>query len=467
VPCIVWGPGAGIRKGYESSQVIRAMDWYPTLATLAGIRVPWKQAIDGRDITPLLTGKSETVPPARLNTALNGKIPLRRKWNHAAESKDIVTRDEYERAFFYFGSHGALAAVRLEQWKLALHPTMTLYDLQKDPGETKPVRNGTMIRKLRGMVVMFQEEMARDARPAGRVVTALPATGGKKTGNAPAQRTSTPQQVRQRLDAATNVTYVRYGDRTLEMDIYRPKNAAAPLPALVAIHGGGWYKGSPASHTNLAMALADRGFVVANIAYRLSGEAPFPAAIHDCKAAVRFLRANADKYGIDPKRIGAIGLSAGGHLTALLATSGGVKALEGAEGVAADASTIQAAVAMGATTDLQSQRLGEVTADEKRGKAWRLFLGGTLAEKPENYKLASPLYHLDAADPPLAMMTGGNDSPHTQGQTIRAKMKALGLPDQLKVITDAPHPFLGRQVWFDQCVDYAAAFFTVHLKATE
>jgi len=99
----------------------------------------------------------------------NGKVPLRRPWRPAGEWQPIVTRDEYERAFFHHGSHGALAAVRLDQWKLTLHPTPALYDLEKDPGERKPVRNGAVIRKLRGMAVMFQEGMSRDARPAGCV----------------------------------------------------------------------------------------------------------------------------------------------------------------------------------------------------------------------------------------------------------------------------------------------------------
>ncbi len=100
-----------------------------------------------------------------------------------------------------------------------------------------------------------------------------------------------------------------------------PKAAWGQLPAIVCIHGGGWANGNRANHGKVAQALAARGYVTATISYRLSGEAPFPAAIHDCKAAVRFLRANAKEYGIDPDNIGAIGLSAGGHLTALLATS--------------------------------------------------------------------------------------------------------------------------------------------------
>ena len=149
------------------------------------------------------------------------------------------------------------------------------------------------------------------------------------------------------LDKKVDVTYARYGDRTLEMDLYRPSKASGRLPAVVCIHGGGWQKGSKINHRKVAQALAAKGFVTASISYRLSGEATFPAHIHDCKAAVRFLRANAKEYGIGANHIGAIGHSAGGHLVALLATSAGVKELEGDGGNADFSSTIQAAVPMG------------------------------------------------------------------------------------------------------------------------
>lgn len=169
VPCIAWGPGAGIKPRAPSSAVVRAMDWYPTLASLAGIRVPDDRVIDGRDISPLLLGETQQVPPAEANGALNGKVPLRRAWNPGLEWGNLVSRDEYNEAFFYHGSQGALAAVRWKQWKLFLNPALTLYNLEADPQESKPVRNGTIIRKMRGMAVLFQEEMNESSRPAGRI----------------------------------------------------------------------------------------------------------------------------------------------------------------------------------------------------------------------------------------------------------------------------------------------------------
>lgn len=454
VPAIAWGPGLGLIAGQNSSEVVNAMDWYPTLATFAGIKVPENRVIDGRDISPLLKGESRVVLPPGQKASLNALVPLRRRWNPSGEWKSLFQRNEYHNAFFYHGSQGALAAVRWRNWKLYLNPSLELYDLANDPGESELVRNREIIRKLRGMAILFQEEMRLDARPAGEAAP-QPRVDG---------RTELSHTLLDSLDQKLDVTYARYGNRTLEMDIYRPKSIWGQLPAIVCIHGGGWANGNRANHGNVAQALAARGYVAVTISYRLSGEAPFPAAIHDCKAAVRYLRAHAREYGIDPENIGALGLSAGGHLTALLATSGGVAELEGQGGNPEFSSAIQAAVPMGAQTELQSQRTREISAIEDRGQIWRQFLGGSLDEKPETYRLASPLNHLDKNDPPCWFITGETDDPSTHAENFRGRMEEFSIPSGLSVIKNAPHPFLGKQVWFDEMVDTADNFFQNTLK---
>lgn len=461
VPCLAWGPGVGIKAKSESSEVVHAMDWYPTLATFAGIRLSLDNVIDGRDISPLLTGKAKTIPSLKNNSSLNAHVPFRRPWNPPAEWKSSITRDEYSRAYFYHGSQGALAAVRLDQWKLYLNPSLQLYDLENDPGEKKLVRNPKMMRKLRGTAILFQNEMREDARLAGD--TSNPDFPLFLTSKQPS-KTVIPFFMKEIVQTHQGLTYATYDKRSLQLDLYRPKQNKKALPAIVCIHGGGWAKGSRENHRHVAMSLAAHGFVTVTISYRLSGEAPFPAAIHDCKAAVRWLRANAERYGINPERIGAIGLSAGGHLTALLGTSNGVAELEGEGGNATFSSAIQAAVPMGAQTNLESERVGRVSAIQERGKIWRQFLGGSQKEKTEVYKLASPLFHLDAKDPPMALITGEKDDVSTRAIKFRAAMKKLHIPAHLKIIPDAPHPFLVQQKWFDESMNYAASFFTVHLK---
>ncbi len=452
VPAIAWGPGIGLQSDAKSFAVVRAMDWYPTLASLAGIAVPEGIVIDGRDISPLLKGETKFVPGPALKKSLNASLPLRRRWDPPQEWASIIKRNEFHEAFFYHGSQGALAAVRWRNWKLYLNPSLELYDLSKDPGEKTLVRNGEITRKLRGMAVLFQEEMRLDARPAGSVP------------HSPGGKTTIPRQVLAGLNQQLDVTYAKYGDRTLEMDIYRPKEAWGKLPAVVCIHGGGWWKGDRTSHTKIAQALAARGYVAATISYRLSGEAPFPAAIQDCKAAVRFLRANADEFGIDTNNIGAIGLSAGGHLTALLATSSGTPQLEGDGGNASFSSSIQAAVPMGAQTHLLSERTKEISSIEERGKIWRQFLSGSQTENRENYTLASPLAHLDANDPPCWFITGQKDDPSTHADEFRAQAQTLGVDTNVTVIDDAPHAFLNKQAWFNQMIETADRLFQRELK---
>lgn len=454
VPAIAWGPGVGLQAGAQSSAVVRAMDWYPTLATLAGIEVPEGRVIDGRDITPLLRGESEFVPAPGLKKSLNAAVPLRRRWDPPGEWKGIVKRNEYNDAFFYHGSHGALAAVRWRNFKLQLNPALQLYDLSKDPGESVLVRDREMLRKLRGMAIMFQDEMRRDARSAGQFVPAENANG----------RTTLATEVLAGLDSKMNVTYARYGERTLEMDIYRPLGEWGPLPVVVCIHGGGWAKGSRVNHAQVAQAVASRGYVAATISYRLSGEAPFPAQIQDCKAAVRFLRANAKQYGINADQIGAIGLSAGGHLVALLATSSGVQELEGSGGNAGFSSAIQAALPMGAQTNLLSLRTREISASTDRGGIWRKFLSGTQSDQPASYRLASPLTHLDQADPPCWFMAGEKDDPSTHADSFRQRGEKLGVSMGLTILEDAPHGFLNQQHWFDEMLETADWFFSKQLR---
>jgi len=453
VPAIAWGPGVGITTGLEADTPIRAMDWYPTLATFAGIKVPEKQVIDGRDITPVLTGETSHVPVAELKQTLNAAVPLRRRWQPDGEWASLVKRHEYNDAFFYHGSEGALAAVRWDQWKLTISPNLALFNLKNDPGERHPVRDREISRKLRGMIVLFQEEMRLDTRKAGLAQTTL-------VRNSP---TRTTADFSQSLHQKEGVTYANYGERQLKMDIYRPKGHWGQLPAIVCIHGGGWAKGERANHRGLAQAIAARGFVTATISYRLTGESPFPAQIHDCKAAVRFLRSQAKELGIDNRNIGAIGLSAGGHLTALLATTADVAELEGQGGYPDFSSSIQAAVPMGAQTDFLSKRIERISSEEVRGGIWRQFLGGVQKEAAPTYRLASPFEHLDPSDPPIWFITGETDDPSTQAERFRHEMRRLNNDTGLTVINDAPHAFLGRQAWFDEAVDTAVQHFKQHL----
>jgi len=167
VPAILRAPGLGVSEGRVCSEIVSALDWFPTLATAAGIRIPDDHpVIDGRDLWPLMIGESDGIPSPEAGLSLNAGVPLRRRWEQGLEWEEHFDREDYLNAFFYHGSQGALAAVRSGNHKLVLNPQLTVYDLESDPGESTPIRTREL-RKLRGMAVMFQEEMSRDARQAG------------------------------------------------------------------------------------------------------------------------------------------------------------------------------------------------------------------------------------------------------------------------------------------------------------
>lgn len=305
----------------------------------------------------------------------------------------------------------------------------------------------------------------RPARPALLFAAAMAAclllTG--KARLAQAQRTQVPLESLARLTSFSQ-TYADYDGRKLRLDVHRPAERLKPLPAVVCIHGGGWRNGDRGSQTAVAQTLATNGYVAVTITYRLRDEAIFPAAIQDCKAAVRWLRANARRLGVGPERIGATGLSAGGHLAALLATSGGVKELEGNGGNAEFSSSIQACVACGAQSDLESDRIQGLSR-RAEDPFYRGFLGGTFDEVPKQYALASPRHHLDENDPPLAFVTGEKDDPSTHADAMRSDLTARNIPTDLLVIPEAPHAFQGTQKFFDEFMAFTLRFFDRHLKS--
>ena len=263
------------------------------------------------------------------------------------------------------------------------------------------------------------------------------------------------------VETHADIVFARNGEREMLLNLYRPKDAEGALPAIVCIHGGGWHKGDRRHHAHIAKALAARGFVTVSIDYRLSDEATFPAHIHDCKAAVRWLRANSGKWGVNPRAIGATGSSAGGHLSALLATSGGVKELEGEGGNPGISSRLQAAAPMGAQSDFMSERNREKSAE---AEIWQKFLGGSQEQVPETYQLASPRHHLDGDDPPIFFLSGELDHPSTHAEEFRKDCRSLGVPSSHLVIPGAPHGFLGKQKFFDIAVGRLDDFFTRQLK---
>ena len=247
-----------------------------------------------------------------------------------------------------------------------------------------------------------------------------------------------------------------YPEHTVTLTLYVP-DKAGKFPAVLDIHGGGWKSRQVEQDRPMMERLAARGFVSGIVAYRLSSEAKYPAAIHDCKAAVRYLRAHAAELKIDPERIGVMGGSAGGHLTGLLAMTTGIPEFEGDGPNREQSSAVKAAIVMAATQDLVAAN------KEKTPEGTVAFFGATAAEKPDLYAQASPITHVRAGVPPTIFIEGEKDTLKIGRAEMQEKLRALGIETELHTLKDAPHPFWMSNPWCDQTVEIAAAFFKKHL----
>ena len=238
----------------------------------------------------------------------------------------------------------------------------------------------------------------------------------------------------------SDVQYCTGGGRPLLMDVFVPKHRnRTPTPAVLWIHGGGWERGDKNGNSG-AQLLANEGFVTASLFYRLSGDSPFPADVEDCKCAVRFLRANAAKYGIDPDRIGVAGASAGGHLAELVATADRSAGLEGNGGWQNVSSKVQAAAAYYGVSDFT---VGALQFQHHTGQVVVKLFRGTEKEKPELYRKASPIFYVSKDDPPLLLAHGEKDDlvPFDQSVRMAAAYRRVGLPVEFIAVKNAGHDF--------------------------
>lgn len=241
----------------------------------------------------------------------------------------------------------------------------------------------------------------------------------------------------------------------LKLDIYRSKHTPAKLPyPVLFIHGGAWRVGRKDQPNPTLWAITEAGFVSIAISYRMSQEAIFPAQIADCKEAVRWIRAHAAGLNIDPERIGVWGMSAGGHLAALLGTSGGVNELNGTEIQVAGSSRVQAVVDLYGATDLiklmqqrRSTPYGRADLMGDRAPENQL-IGGDVLENQLLAQTASPMAYVTPDDPPFLIIQGDQDQvvPKEQSQMLYDALKAQGVRADLKIIRGMKHELPGPAI---------------------
>jgi acetyl esterase/lipase len=262
-----------------------------------------------------------------------------------------------------------------------------------------------------------------------------------------------------------DIEFATVNGQSLKLDLYLPANPKGSS-LVVWIHGGGWRAGSRNSCS--ISWLSQYGYTVASISYRFTDVAQFPAQLHDCKGAIRWLRAHAGEYGYQAGRIGISGASAGGHLAALVGTTGGMKKLEGTVGGNLDQSSrVQAVADYFGATDFILRSKTQPSRANKEGSVVYYLLGGGADEKVKLAKQASAAYHVSKDDPPLLIFHGDMDKTVLldQSQAIERVYKKAGLAVELHVLEGSGHG--GTEFFTDTNGKRLYDFLQANLKATE
>jgi len=256
-----------------------------------------------------------------------------------------------------------------------------------------------------------------------------------------------------------DVVYGKGGDRDMMLDLALP-DTKEPRPCIVCVHGGGWRGGKRQDFQGLVKLLAEKGFVAATVSYRLTTTHVFPAQIEDCKAAVRFLRANAAKYQIQKDRIGAIGASAGGHLVCLMGTADDTAKLEGRGGNAEQSSRVQAVVSFFGPTDFTTKTWTKEVEDFFLVP----FLGGSFEDKKTLYCQCSPIEYVSKDDPPFLFFHGDKDTlvGIEHSQKLTKKLKDSSVSAELVTMEGDGHGWGGEKL--TRSLNQSIRFFEEKLK---
>lgn len=257
-----------------------------------------------------------------------------------------------------------------------------------------------------------------------------------------------------------NITYVQYGNRALQLDLYLPKNSnIKPAPGIVFVHGGGWKYGYRENFTPMAIRMAEQGYVATTISYRLSAEAQYPAAIYDVKAAVRWMRSHAKKYGIDAQYIAIAGGSAGGQIASLVGVTNGEEKFDPQMKTSTVSSAVQAIINVDGLSDFTSEAALKYEDDPRKNpSAAGAWFGGRYLEKTELWKEASPINHVSKNTPPILFIGSGQTRFSVGRDEMIEKLKPFGVHTKVVLFPETPHSFWMFDPWLEPTVNASVDF---------
>jgi uncharacterized sulfatase len=421
VPSIIAAPGMRA-KGQATTCLAELVDLYPTLADVCGLPAPG--GLESSSLRPLLDDPAKSVKPAAITQVRRG------------DKQDVfqgysVRTDRYRYVDWDQGRRGA-----------------ELYDHEADPHEHRNLADNPKYAET-----MVEMRRLLSQRVAGEALKAGQAT--KRQGGSP----RLPESIQLEAD----LPYAGTDNPRQRLDLLLPKSPRndKPLPVIAFIHGGAWQGGDKRDRLSALVGFVRGGeYAGVTIGYRLSREATWPAQIHDCKAAIRWVRSHAPKYRLDPDRIGVMGPSAGGHLVALLGTSGGVMALEGELGEYRSTSSRVSCVVdeFGPSELLALGRSAGLDHDSPNSPESRL-VGGPVQERKVVARSASPVNYATPDDPPFLIVHGTADPlvPFDQSKRLHDALRRVGVEALLIQVIEGGHggfrsPELQRRInrFFDK-----------------
>lgn len=252
-----------------------------------------------------------------------------------------------------------------------------------------------------------------------------------------------------------------FGPRELHLDVFRPEKEGK-LPALILVHGGGWRAGDRSMQVPLAQIIASKGFVTVTVEYQLSLEAKFPAAVHNIKATIRWMRANAEKYGIDATRIAIGGASAGGQLAMLVGMTPGIESFEGNMGYESFSSTVQAVIDIDGVVDFMAPM--SLNLNRKPDSPDIFWLEGSFYDRPERWKEASSIFWANEKSAPVLFLNSGFSRFHAGQDELIGMMTEWGIYTEVHKFNVQVHPFWLFHTWVDESADFIVSFLNKTLK---
>ena len=250
-----------------------------------------------------------------------------------------------------------------------------------------------------------------------------------------------------------DIAFRTINDRSLLIDIYYPKRTHKLKPAVLLIFGGGWRSGDKSQNEAMSIELANRGYVAVSAEYRLSGEAQYPAAVYDLKAAIRWMKVKATIYGIDTNRISVLGVSAGGQLAALIGTTNNNPKFE---------DTIRVGQGHFTTNIHSAIDIDGILAfhhpESAEGVVASQWLGGTYEQRPDRWKEASALEHITHQTVPFLFVNSSLTRFHAGRTDFIKKLDSLHIYSEVHTFDDTPHPFWFFNPWFEPLMNYVDEF---------